>query len=160
MQLYLLRHGIADDGRLGHPDAERALTAEGKKKLRSVLKWARDADLAPTLIVTSPYRRAMETAQLAATILGYERDLVRSEALIPSARPEAAWDEIRIFKDEPQILLSGHDPLFSNLLGFLLCCPSLQVDFKKGAMVRVDLERFGPQPRGMLKWMLVPKLAK
>ncbi len=160
MQLYLLRHGIAEDGKAGQPDAERALTAEGKKKLRGILKSAREAGVAPTLVVTSPYRRALETAELAVEALEYKGDLLRSAALIPAGKPEEVWDEVRVHKTEAQILLSGHDPLFTYLTGYLLGCPGLTIDFKKGAMVRIDLDRFGASPRGVLKWMLVPKLAK
>ena len=160
MQLFLLRHGIADDGEPGQPDAERALTAEGKKKLRGVLRSAREAGVAPTLVVTSPYRRAVETGELAVATLEYKGDLLRSEGLIPAGTPEEVWEEVRVHRDEGQVLLCGHDPLFTYLTGYLLGCPALAIDFKKGAMVRIDLDRFGAAPRGVLKWMLVPKLAK
>lgn len=160
MQLYILRHGIADDGVPGQPDSERALTQEGKKKLRSVLKHASQVGVNPTLILTSPFRRAIETAQIAAELLGYRGDLVKTSVLIPSSKPESVWDEVRVHKDEAQVLLSGHDPLSSHLTGYLLGCPSLRVDFKKGAIVRIDLDGFSAIPRGTLKWMLVPKLAK
>lgn len=160
MQLYLIRHGVADDGKPGQADSERALTPEGKKKLRGILKAAREAGVAPTLVMTSPYRRAFETAELAAAELGYKGELVRTDTLIPAGKPEAAWDEVRVHQEEAQILLAGHDPLFTHLTGHLLGCPGLVIDFKKGAMVRIDLDRFGPAPRGVLKWMLVPKLAR
>ena len=64
MQIYLLRHVIAEDAKPGHPDSERPLTAEGRDKLRRVLKRARTADLDPSLILSSPYRRALETAEI------------------------------------------------------------------------------------------------
>jgi phosphohistidine phosphatase len=160
MELYILRHGIADDGRPGDPESERALTSEGKKKLRGVLKLARYGGVAPTLVMTSPLRRAVETAEIAGEVLGYKGDVLRTEALTPSARPEAVWDELRIHKDESQVLLSGHEPLFSGLTAYLLQSPNLQVDFKKGAIVRIDLEKFSAEPRGVLKWMLISRLAK
>ena len=159
MELYILRHGIAEDGHAGQSDAERALTPEGKKKLRATLRVARDAGLNPSLIMTSPLRRAVQTAQIAAEVLGYKRELLRTKALIPSSTPRTVWEEVRVHKDESQILLSGHEPLFSGLAAFLLGCPSLQIDFKKGAVMRVDLDRFTAESHGVLKWMLVPKLA-
>lgn len=160
MELYILRHGIADEGRPGQSDSERALTAEGKKKLLSVLKVARLGGVAPTLILTSPFRRAKETAEIAVQVLGYKGDVIQTQTLIPSGRPEAVWDELRIHKDHGQVLLAGHEPLFSALTAYLLQSPNLQVDFKKGAILRVDLERFSAEPRGVLKWMLIPRLAK
>jgi phosphohistidine phosphatase len=154
MEVYLLRHGIAEVGRPGHPDSERALTTEGKKKLREVLSVARGAGAEPTLILTSPYRRAVQTAELAAEVLGYRGDVLRTEALVPESRAVAVWEELRVHKDQEQVLLAGHEPLFSMLTAFLLGCGNLQVDFKKGALVRIDVDRFGAAPGGVLKWML------
>jgi len=156
VQIYLLRHGIAEDGKPGRPDSERALTAEGREKLRRVLKRARAADCAPSLILSSPYRRALETAEVAAAVLGYKRDVVHARALTPDASPPDCWDEVRSHKDEPSILLSTHEPLASSLAAYLLRSPALQVDMKKAALLRLDCDRFTPEPHCVLKWMLTP----
>ncbi len=159
MQIYLLRHGIAEDGRPGHPDSERALTGEGREKLRRVLKRAKLAGAAPDTILSSPYRRAVETADVAVEVLGYEGKVVRTRALLPEASPFDTWEEIRSRKGDGSILLASHEPLMSSMVAFLLDSPSLEVDMKKAALVRVDCERFGPEPRGVLRWMLTPALA-
>jgi phosphohistidine phosphatase len=159
MEIYILRHGIAEDGQAGQPDPERALTPEGRKKLRNVLRAAAKAGVAPSLILTSPYRRALETAQVASEILNYKGELLRTKALEPSAHPRMVWDEIRVHKDEPAILLAGHEPLFSSLTAYLLGCPDLQLDFKKSALACVEVDRFGAEPHGALKWFITPKLA-
>jgi phosphohistidine phosphatase len=159
VELYILRHGIAEDGEAGQADSERALTPEGKKKLRSILSSAAAAGVAPSLIITSPYRRAVQTAQLAAEVLHYPGDLLRTKALVPGSTPLAVWEELRVHRDAPQILLSGHEPLLSATTAFLLDCPTLQIEFKKGSMARVDLTRFGAAPRGVLKWLIAPKVA-
>ena len=160
MQIYLLRHGIAEDARPGQPDSERALTAEGREKLRRVLKRASAGGGAPSLILSSPFRRAVETAAVAAEALGYDGKVVKTPALVPDASPIDAWEEVRSRKDERAVLLASHEPLMSSLTAFLLDSPALQVDMKKAALVRVDCERFGPQPRGVLKWMLTPGVAE
>ena len=159
MQIYILRHGIAEDGRAGEPDSDRALTSEGKKKLRNVLRVAREAGVKPSLILTSPYRRAVQTAQLAAEMLEYSGNLLRTEALEPGSHPQSVWEEIRSHKNEDEILLAGHEPLFGALTGYLLGCPNLQIDFKKGALACIEIDRFASEPRGVLKWILTPKLA-
>ena len=159
MQIYILRHGIAEDSEPGQSDSERALTPEGRKKLRNVLRVAHQAGVAPALIITSPLKRAVQTAQLAAEILDYKGDLLRTKALEPGAHPQMVWEEIRVHKDEPAILLAGHEPLFSSLTAYLLGCPDLQVDFKKGALTCVELDRFGAEPHAVLKWFITPKLA-
>ena len=156
MQIYLLRHGIAEDAKPGQPDAERPLTAEGRDKLRRVLKRARTADLDPSLILSSPYRRAVETAAVAAEVLAYKGETACTRALVPEASPYDAWEEIRNRRNERAILLSSHEPLMSSLAAFLLDSPALRVEMKKAALMRIDCDRFGPKPAGVLKWMLTP----
>lgn len=160
MQIYLLRHGIAEDGKPGRPDSERALTNEGRDKLRRVLKRGRAAEVAPSLILSSPYKRALETAEIAAEVLGYAGRIVRAGELVPEASPYDLWEEVRTHKDEASILLASHEPLMSSVAAFLLNSPSLAVDMKKAALIRIDVDRVSPQPHGILKWMLTPALAE
>lgn len=160
MQIYLLRHGIAEDAAPGQADSDRALTGEGRDKLRRVLKRARAGGVAPGLILSSPYRRALETAEIAASVLEYTGKVVRTRALVPDSSPQAVWDELRDYKDEAAILLASHEPLMSSLAAFLLQSPTLAVDVKKGALLRLDCPRVSTQPHCMLKWMLVPAVAE
>ena len=159
MQVYVLRHAIAEDAAPGQPDSERALTEEGREKLRRVLKRARAAEVAPGVIISSPYRRAVQTAEEAAQMLGYKEKIVLAQALVPEAAPSGVWDEIRAHKDESSVLLAGHEPLLSSTVSYLLATPTLMLDMKKAALVRVDCESFSREPRGVLKWMLTPALA-
>lgn len=159
MEIYLLRHGIAEDAAPGKPDSERALTAAGREKLRRVLARARAAKVAPDLILASPYRRARETADLAADALGYRGKVIQTDALTPDANPHQTWQEIRRCRSETALLLASHEPLMSALLALLLNTPTLLVDFKKAALARVDCDRFGPEPHATLKWMLTPATA-
>jgi phosphohistidine phosphatase len=157
MEIYILRHGIAEEARAGMPDAERALTDNGREKLRAVLERAREAGVKPSLILTSPYRRAQQTAQMAAQVLGCHK-IVETEALVPSSAPKAVWDAICARRREPALLIAGHEPLLGMTVGYLLGAPALQVDLKKAALVRIDQESFSGAPRGILKWMLTPRL--
>ena len=158
MQVYILRHGIAEEGAAGGRDADRALTGEGRKRLREVLRVAEKADVLPNLIITSPFVRAVQTAEEAMDVLGYAEDLVRTEALVPTSDPFLVWDEVRAQQGIGQVMLVGHEPLLSRVIGFLLNSPSLMVDVKKGSLTRIDVDTFGAQPHGVLRWMLVPKL--
>jgi phosphohistidine phosphatase SixA len=111
------------------------------------------------LILTSSLLRAVQTAEIAASALHYTDESLQTKALLPSSSPEQVWNEIRVHKDESELMLVGHDPLFTQLVGYLLGVPELQIDFKKGAIVRLDFESFGARPKGLLKWFIVPKLA-
>ena len=158
MEVYLLRHGIAED-RNDAGDAARALTDEGRKKLRRVLERAQSGGVAPSLIVSSPYKRAIQTAEIAAEALAYKKKIVQTEALLPEASPEALWEEIRGHRQESALLAAGHEPMMSASVAWLLGTPALQVDMKKAALVCIALDAFGSHPRGVLRWMLVPRLA-
>jgi len=158
MRIYLLRHGIAEDG-IGKRDSERALTDEGKRKLRDLLNLAKHAGVEPSLVMSSPYRRAVETARIAIDVLGYQGPLVESTSLTPDSSPQSAWSDLRIHSSEDSVLLVGHEPLFSALSAFLLGYPSLSIDFKKGALLCLDLHSVRPQPAGLLKWFINPKFS-
>ncbi len=159
LEVYLQRHGIAEESGPGGQDADRALTAEGKRKLQSVFRAARKADVRPALILTSPYKRAVQTAELAAQVLSCPGGALQTDALKPGASPREAWAEIRLHKKAGRILLAGHEPLFSQLAAYLLDSPGLCVDFKKGAILRIDFASAGAAPRGVLKWMITPSTA-
>jgi len=158
MELYVFRHGIAEDAAPGQPDSSRALTDEGRKKVAEVVRTARRAGARPSLIVSSPYARALQTALAAAEEFDYQGDVLQTETLVPHGTPEAVWDELRQYRDESAILLAGHEPLLSRLVAYLLAAPALRVEMKKAAMVRIDVESFGPAPHGTLRWMITPRL--
>ena len=144
MQIYILRHGIAE---------------EGKEKLQSTLACVRKAGVRPDLIVSSPYKRALETAALAQEELDVKPAIVKTDALTPMEKPEKVWDEIRLHRDAGQIVLAGHEPQLSSLVSYLIGSPGANVEMKKGAIARVDVESLGPRPNGVLVWLLTAKLA-
>jgi phosphohistidine phosphatase len=92
-------------------------------------------------------------------VFGYKGEVMRTSALVPAAAPADAWQEIRSRKGESAILLASHEPLMSSMAAFLLGSPALLVDMKKGALMRMDCDGFGPEPRCLLKWMLTPALS-
>jgi len=157
MEIYILRHGIAEEGKAGGSDADRALTDTGREKLRAVLERAQSAGVKPSLILTSPYKRATQTAHMAGQVLGCNK-IVESESLVPGSTPKAVWEAISARRREGALLLAGHEPLLSMTVAFLLGTPALQVDLKKAAMVRIDQDGFGGSPSGILKWMVTPRL--
>lgn len=159
MQIYLLRHAIAEEGEAGKADRDRALVPEGRKKLKEVLRLARQADTAISLILTSPYRRARETAEIVADLLANEAEVVETKTLEPDGQVEAVWSDLRAHKPIDSVMLVGHEPLLAALVAFLLNSSSLRVDFKKSALVRLDIDSFTAQPHGTLRWMITPKVA-
>ena len=159
MEIYILRHAIAEVAKPGQDDASRRLTAEGKQKLARILACARKAGVRPGVLLSSPYKRAVETAALAREELKLENPIIETDVLTPGERPEKVWDEIRLYKDAQQIMLAGHEPQLSSVVCFLIGAPGGRVEMKKGAIARVDVESIGIRPAGVLVWLLTAKLA-
>ena len=158
MEIYILRHGEAEMRETGQADSDRKLTVYGKRDLKAVLKVARKVGVAPQVILSSPLRRAQETAKIAAEVL-HSKHVVETKSLIPDASPELVWKEIGGLQKLDSILIAGHNPHLGNLMAMLLEA-ALMVDLKKGALVRITApSRLGP-PRGVLKWMITPRIAK
>lgn len=159
MEIYLLRHAIAEERSASGRDGDRQLTDEGRQKLRKVMKRAAGAGVEPSLILSSPLIRAVQTAEIAAEVLHYAGKIVKVDSLTPDSSPRDVWEEIRTRKDEPAILLAGHEPLYSATTAYLLGSTRSMVDFRKAGLVRIDVQGFGATPGGVLQWMLTPKLA-
>lgn len=157
MEIYLLRHAEAQLRGEGLADKDRKLTGKGKRDARAVVALAHSAEAAPELIFSSPLKRALETAAIAQLHWNKAR-LVETRSLVPDASPDLIWREIVAQKNVAEIMLVGHEPHLSRLVSFLLEA-ALAVDFKKSAIVRISTGKTGP-PRGVLKWMITPKLAR
>lgn len=118
MHVWLLRHAKAHDVTASGRDDERALTAEGAARAAAVGRGL--ALLAPTIevVLSSPYRRARETAEAAARALGVE-GVVESSALEPG---RAASEIVRQLSAAPwnRVLLVGHEPLLGSVIGLVV----------------------------------------
>jgi phosphohistidine phosphatase len=158
MEIYILRHGEAEPDAAGRADRDRKLTAGGKRDLKAVLQMARKAGVEPQIILTSPLRRAQETAEIAAEVLRVKR-IVETRNLLPGASPDLIWKEIGAHYKVEEILLAGHQPHVASLASLLLEA-AVMVDFKKGALVRIATQASLGPPRGVLKWMITPKIAR
>lgn len=142
MEIYFLRHGIAEELGLesGKKDADRALTPEGVKKTQKAAKGMLSMKLVFDAIVSSPYVRARETAELTAKTLGFSEKIQFSDALIPHAEVKEFIKLIKIYNKNEKILCVGHQPNLGRIVSALLAkSEDLMIDFRKGGLCRVDL---------------------
>ena len=159
MTIYVFRHGIAEDSGPDGSDASRRLTAKGVAKLRGVLERAREAGVSPQYILTSPYTRALETANLAKEILGFEEDLIETSVLLPYRGAVEVWEEIRLYRDAGELMVVGHNPLLSDFVRMLSGAGGRGTGMKKGAIARVDVPSLTVPPRGTLTRLFTARLA-
>jgi phosphohistidine phosphatase len=157
MELYLLRHGEADARESAKPDAERALTAKGQRDVQAIAEQVRRGNVRPEVVLTSPLRRAKETAAIAQKAMRVKR-ILETKALLPDTPPESLWKELSSLEGAQCVLLAGHEPSLSRLAQFLLRA-KIAVDFKKGAMMRITMPRTSGS-QGVLKWMITPRVVR
>ncbi len=162
MELYFLRHAIAadPDSSKYRLDAERPLTGEGIEKMGRTARGFKKAGITFHRIVSSPYLRARHTAEITAKELDFDGKIAYADALKPEADFKNFSKLLQSFKDDEKVLLVGHQPSIGSFVS-CLCAgrPDASIDFKKGALCRVDLYRTDP-PAGALKWFMPPKFAQ
>jgi phosphohistidine phosphatase len=155
MRLYFLRHGLADwpEWDIAR-DHERPLTKEGLKKMKAEAKTIATLYLRPDAILSSPYTRAYQTADIVAKELGLE---VRVEPLLaPGFDLERLAELVQASARAQALLLTGHEPSFSTVITRLI--GGGRVQMKKGALARVDLlGEVDEALQGELVWLLQPK---
>jgi phosphohistidine phosphatase len=143
MHIYLLRHGIAEDPGPGVDDTERALTEEGRKRLRRAAPAWRSLLNTPDVVFVSPLRRARETATAFAEAVRFGGELCIESALVPEAPPSLAASllEAESLSGTKAVALIGHEPHLGYLLGQLLTGhPRQAIPLKKGMLVGVETE--------------------
>ncbi len=161
MNLYLLRHGIAED--LGMPgilnDADRPLTAKGEQKLEEVARAMAALDLSFDLILSSPYLRARQTTAIIAKAFSARKRIEFTDALTPGASPRKLVELLNHRQPLPEsVLLSSHEPFLSTLISLLVCGDThASVVMKKGSLCKLTIESLKPARCASLDWLLTPK---
>jgi phosphohistidine phosphatase len=161
MNLYILRHGIAvePNARNLRKDAERPLTAKGKKRLRQIAGAMKAMELSFDLILSSPYVRAHQTAEIVAQTFKQKNKLVLSNELTPGGNPKLLVEQINKIRPRPKnVLLVGHEPYLSQFIGLLASGnTNTAIDFKKGGLCKLEIETLRYGRCALLGWLLAPQ---
>jgi phosphohistidine phosphatase len=164
MNIFILRHGIAvERGTEGfEKDSERPLTDKGKRQLRKSAAAMKRLKLRFDLILSSPYVRARQTAEIVADELKLKKHLKLSDALKSENHPETMIGEMSRLKPKPEnLLLVGHEPYLSHLISQLVSGNGdLALDFKKGGLCKLEIQKLDGASSAQLVWLLTPKLMK
>jgi phosphohistidine phosphatase len=161
--LYFLRHAIALDRAKWHQkDSDRPLTPEGLRKMRKAAKGLKHLKLKFDWILTSPYRRAYDTARVVAKTLKAEKKLKVIGELASSGDPKSLVRHLaQDYLTKDSVLLVGHEPYLSRLVSVLIGAEKpLDLDFKKGGLCRLDADSLHFDRCATLEWWLPPKLLR
>jgi phosphohistidine phosphatase len=160
MNLYIIRHAIAVDPATSdyESDSQRPLTDKGCKKMRQIAKGLRKLGVEFDLILSSPYVRACETAEILADVFKMKKKLVFSDNLIPLGNPELLIGEINEKYSVDSIALVGHEPHLSTLIGMLVAeNAKIEVTLKKGGVCNLSADDLHHvDHRATLEWLLTP----
>lgn len=159
MIVYFLRHASAGK-RVLNPkkDERRPLDQEGTLQARYIGRMLATLEVQVDAIISSPLKRAMQTASLVANELAFESAVQADRALLP----EGGFDQFRAMlarlRKFEEIIVVGHNPSFTEFLSKSISDSSgaAQIEFKKGAVAKVEV---GGRS-GILHWMVTPRIAR
>lgn len=152
----LLRHGIADP-RGSEPEETRGLTDEGHKRMKEIGRAINLIFPKSEVIVSSPLRRCMQTAEWVVKAFHGEIALTTSPAL----RPEANPGELQTLIEETaarRMILVGHEPsLTAGMLHLTHMHDDGELELKKGGCYGLRIDEHG---EAKLELMLAPRVLR
>lgn len=156
--LYIMRHGIAADPAPGMSDADRALTAEGVRKTERAAVGLQRIGVKPDAILSSPLRRAEETARLVADVLTPNASIELFPPLAGGFAIEDLVKGLRPHRQAGELLLVGHQPDLGQLASYLITGAGnlALLPFKKAGVAAIELASLPPRSAGLLHWFLTP----
>lgn len=159
MILYLVRHGLAVDRTdpKSPPEAERPLTAKGVQKTRAAALGLAELDVNPDVLISSPFVRAAQTAEIFAETLGYPVQKIKvSDALKPAANPAEIVKEITRLRAK-EVMVFGHAPHLDVLAAHLIGT-RVFTEIKKAGVA--CFEHASAAGKWDLRWLVTPKMLR
>lgn len=160
MRLYLIRHSNAVEmGEGDYDDSQRPLTQQGFQKMERIASALQRLGLKPDLIVSSPYARARQTAEILAKGVNYKAVIQFNDALIPIGEANTMIGEINEKYLVDELVLVGHEPSLSMLIGTLTAAnPKMAITLKKGGVCCLIADDLRVERSASLEWLLTPKI--
>ena len=159
--LYILRHGIAvTRGDASYPlDSDRPLTPKGIKRMRRITDGMRHLKVSFDVILTSPFKRALETAFVVGRQYGEGQRIQTCLALTPEVLPE---EVVRVLQEKyassRELLLVGHEPQLSALISTLTSgSAGARPLLKKGGLCKLQVDKLHAGKCATLLWLLTPR---
>lgn len=161
MDLFILRHGEA--GRSSttvRDDSKRTLTIEGEKEITSISEGIKELKIEFDYIFTSPLLRAKQTAELVSKVVVPKNQIKELDELKPEGDKLQLYNKLSNLKQDSSVLIVGHEPYLSELVGETISNGECKIDLKKAGLVRIRVTTTLPKLKGELRWLLTPKHLK
>lgn len=155
MNLYLIRHAIAVDAY--EDDSQRPLTDKGKKKMRQIAKGLRALGVEFDQIISSPYVRAAETAEVLTDVFKMKKEVQFSDNLVPAGDPDLLIAELSEVSNADSIAIVSHEPFLTALIGLLVSdTANVDITLKKGGVCRLSADDLPHTRKATMDWLLTP----
>ncbi|MGB3636997.1 MAG: phosphohistidine phosphatase SixA [Rivularia sp. (in: cyanobacteria)] len=161
MELYFIRHGIAQEATSFFKDEQRSLTEQGRTKTQKVAQRLKDLDLSFDLIATSPLVRAQQTAEILVSI-GLSSQLEQCSHLAPGGSAEGwveKWLKPKNYPPSTCLGLVGHQPCLSNWAEILIWGEvKNSLILKKAGIIGIEIPSAAPiMGRCQMFWLTPPR---
>lgn len=162
IDLYFLRHGKAvEPGSFGAgDDFSRQLTERGIDEIEAAAEAFERLGVKPDVILISPLVRAKQTAEIVAKRLGLKKRLVVAEPLSSGCDLDRLRNLLAQHSDANKVMLVGHEPDFSSMVGELIGGGGASVEIKKASLAAVKASRSVRPGSGTLRWLLPPRVLR
>ncbi|MCX8058923.1 MAG: phosphohistidine phosphatase SixA [Spirochaetes bacterium] len=163
MEIYLIRHAIAENAAEGKKDEERNIIDKGFKETKKISKILKNLKAKPDFIISSPLTRAVQTADIIAKKFKYKKKIILAKELLPESKPSDIMELVKskIDSKTKRIFIIGHMPLLGNFISFLLGVKNYTFDIEKSGVYIIDLNiDENNQVEGKLKGYLIPSIAR
>jgi phosphohistidine phosphatase len=167
LELYLLRHG--DAGRrtaivAGENSSELPLTIAGREEIAVIARSLKHLNIKFDAIISSPLKRAVQTAKIIAKALVIEKEISVWNELVPEGNRSKLYQRLNQYTRESTILMVGHQPYLTNIISDMIFQKRVnqvgQINLKKAGLAKIRVTSLTPNTSGELRWLLTPRILK
>ena len=159
-EIYVIRHGLAEDRGDSWPDdAKRPLSDDGESSMRKTARGLNRLGVTMDVVLTSALVRAKQTAELVAGGLNPKPPVAVVESLAPGGTYQAIVADLEKHTKRKRIGLVGHEPGIGEFAARLIGSRH-PIEFRKGAICRIDVDSIPPSGPADLRWLLTPKILR
>jgi len=159
-ELYIIRHAVAEErGDAWPDDAKRPLTEDGTSRMRKAARGVSRLGVTLDVVVTSPLVRAKQTAEIVAAAMNPRPPIVTAESLGAEGTFQEIIADLEKQSRRTRIAIVGHEPGIGEFAARLIGSRH-PIEFKKGAVCRVDVDALPPSGPGDLRWLLTTKILR
>jgi phosphohistidine phosphatase len=159
VKLLLIRHADAGerDVQRWPDDRDRPITEKGERRQEKVARRLRKLGLKPVLLLSSPWKRAWQTAEITCEVLGCHAP-VASDTLADAPTLTRIANAIGTRGEDEVVALVGHEPWMSELASRLLTGQpnGVNIDYPKSGVMLLDIPSIKPGA-GTLEFFLRPR---